>query len=189
MSTEVSKNLVNDEARRFGYAIVVRRTMMEMKRRELAERADLSYPYVSEIEKGTKEPSAKSLRQLAEALGFASTAELLAWTEQQHPPTEALVDSEEADAAVTGTTASSRVALFSAPSVTRGASPDPDAWSVARRDLGSMERLGLSRPAEDAIDALVVRMIGQLRDEMRLELSRIVAAEVARQVEQERLRR
>jgi hypothetical protein len=32
-------------------------------------------------------------------------------------------------------------------------------------------------------------MIGQLREEIRLELARIVAAEVARQIEQERLRR
>jgi transcriptional regulator with XRE-family HTH domain len=191
MSTEVSKNLVNDEARRFGYAIVVRRTMMEMKRRELAERADLSYPYVSEIEKGTKEPSAKSLRQLAEALGFASTAELLAWTEQQHPPTEALVDSDEPPAAVTNTLSSSRLALSSQPPAIKKSPPDrnPNSWSLVRNDLVRMERMGLSRPTEDAIDALVVRMMGQLRDEMRLELSRIVAAEVARQVEQERLRR
>jgi transcriptional regulator with XRE-family HTH domain len=163
--------------------------MMEMKRRELAERAELSYPYVSEIEKGTKEPSAKSLRQLAEALGFASTADLLAWTEQQHPPTEALADADEPPAVVAGTTASSRAALFSAPSATRGAAPDYDFWSTARPDLGSSERLGLSRSTEDAIDALVVRMIGQLREEIRLELARIVAAEVARQIEQERLRR
>ena len=39
-------------AERFGYAVVLRRTQLQMKRKDLAERAELSYPYVSEIEKG-----------------------------------------------------------------------------------------------------------------------------------------
>jgi len=52
-----------------------------MKRKDLAERSGLSYPYVSELEKGTKEPSARALRQLAEALELSST-ELLALSER-----------------------------------------------------------------------------------------------------------
>ena len=159
--------------------------MMKMKRRELAERADLSYPYVSEIEKGTKEPSAKSLRQLAEALGFGSTAELLAWTEQQHSLTEALSDSDEASAMAADVPQSPHLQ----PLKPRSTTGDLDTWSVMRIDLASGDRFGLSRLAEDAIDAVVMRTIGQLREELRLELTRIVAAEVARQIEQERLRR
>ncbi len=54
-----------------GKAIALRRTELNLKRREFAERAHLSYPYISEIENGVKEPSAKALRQIAEALGWS----------------------------------------------------------------------------------------------------------------------
>lgn len=47
-----------------------------MKRPELAKRAELSYPYVSEIENGLKTPSTKALRQLAAALD-CSPADLI----------------------------------------------------------------------------------------------------------------
>ncbi|WP_406059385.1 helix-turn-helix domain-containing protein [Micromonospora sp. NBC_00860] len=59
-----------------GRAIQVRRAELGLKRKELAERALLSYPYLSELETGTKAPSAKALRQLADALEL-SQAELL----------------------------------------------------------------------------------------------------------------
>ncbi|WP_146766441.1 helix-turn-helix domain-containing protein [Micromonospora saelicesensis] len=59
-----------------GRAIQVRRAELGLKRKELAERALLSYPYLSELETGTKTPSAKALRQLADALEL-SQAELL----------------------------------------------------------------------------------------------------------------
>lgn len=51
-----------------GRAIQLRRVELGLKRRDLALRSELSYPYISEIENGQKEPSAKALRQLAEAL-------------------------------------------------------------------------------------------------------------------------
>lgn len=60
-----------------GRAIQVRRAELGLKRKDLAVRALLSYPYLSELENGTKTPSAKALRQLAEALEL-SQAELLA---------------------------------------------------------------------------------------------------------------
>ncbi|WP_319462721.1 helix-turn-helix transcriptional regulator [Micromonospora sp. RTP1Z1] len=59
-----------------GRAIQVRRAELGLKRKEVAERSLLSYPYLSELENGTKTPSAKALRQLAEALEL-SQAELL----------------------------------------------------------------------------------------------------------------
>jgi transcriptional regulator with XRE-family HTH domain len=49
-----------------------------MKRRELAERSELSYPYISEIENGVKDPSAKALRRIADALEISSPTELIA---------------------------------------------------------------------------------------------------------------
>lgn len=53
-----------------GRAVALRRTALGMKRKDLAEAAELSYPYISEIENGAKEPSAKALRRIADALGL-----------------------------------------------------------------------------------------------------------------------
>lgn len=45
-----------------------RRTELGLSRRELAERAELSYPYLSQIETGNREPSLRTLQKLASAL-------------------------------------------------------------------------------------------------------------------------
>lgn len=63
-----------------GRAIQVRRAELGLKRKDLAQQASLSYPYLSEIENGSKAPSAKALAQLAEALQL-SPADLLAFAE------------------------------------------------------------------------------------------------------------
>ncbi len=187
MSTPAAKYPASDAARRFGYAVVLRRTMLEMKRRDLAERAELSYPYVSEIEKGTKEPSAKSLRQLAEALGFNSTAELLAWTEQQQPPSghEPSLESapSEAEPVMLATgRPEPRWPRSTGSSPARG-------WQVNQVSLRDVGGSDLSPSAERAVAALVDRVMGRIHDELHTEIARIVSAEVARQLEQERLRR
>jgi len=62
---------MDDDAREgsaLGRAMRVRRAELDLKRGDLAKRAELSYPYISEIENGVKEPSAKALRRIAEAL-------------------------------------------------------------------------------------------------------------------------
>ncbi len=51
-----------------GRAIQVRRAELGLKRKDLARSAALSYPYLSELETGSKAPSARALGQLAEAL-------------------------------------------------------------------------------------------------------------------------
>lgn len=58
-----------------GRAVASRRAALGLKRKDLAQRARLSYPYISEIENGVKEPSAKALRQIADGLDL-SVAEL-----------------------------------------------------------------------------------------------------------------
>ena len=64
----------SDYAERFaaalGRTIKVRRTDLGIKRRELAERAKISYSYLTEIENGNKPPSPTVLGPLAEALGL-----------------------------------------------------------------------------------------------------------------------
>jgi transcriptional regulator with XRE-family HTH domain len=53
-----------------GRAIKVERVARGMDRRVLAERAGISYPYLSEIENGGKRPSSSSLLSIADALGL-----------------------------------------------------------------------------------------------------------------------
>jgi transcriptional regulator with XRE-family HTH domain len=69
------------DAERLGRAIQLRRVELGLKRPQLAKRAELSYPYLSEIENGMKNPSTKALRQLAAALEL-SPAELIALAEK-----------------------------------------------------------------------------------------------------------
>src|SRR5947209_16525251 len=53
-----------------GRAIRVTRTEQGLERKELARLAGLSYPYLSEIEKGKKRASTEALLPIARALGL-----------------------------------------------------------------------------------------------------------------------
>jgi transcriptional regulator with XRE-family HTH domain len=55
-------------AEALGRVITTRRTALGGKRKELCAAAGISYPYLSEIEKGNKEPAPNILRRLAWAL-------------------------------------------------------------------------------------------------------------------------
>jgi transcriptional regulator with XRE-family HTH domain len=59
-----------------GRAIKVARTQLDLERKDLAERANVSYAYLSDIETGRGRPGSRSLLAIAEALG-RSAAELL----------------------------------------------------------------------------------------------------------------
>ena len=63
-----------------GRAIKVARTEQGLSRKELAQRAEVSYPYVADIESGRGRPSSTALLQIAKALGMAPS-ELLARAE------------------------------------------------------------------------------------------------------------
>jgi len=67
-------------AKALARAIRVLRAELGMSRKELAERADLSYSYLSELENAAKQPSSRALRAVAQALGLEAT-ELLAAAE------------------------------------------------------------------------------------------------------------
>lgn len=58
--------------RSFGRVVVEFRNRRGMTRSQLAERAELSYPYVSQIETGLRKPSRKAAAKLAEALGVSA---------------------------------------------------------------------------------------------------------------------
>jgi transcriptional regulator with XRE-family HTH domain len=64
-----------------GRAIKVTRTEQGIERKELARLSGLSYPYLSEIEKGKKRASTEALLPIARALGLRQS-ELLERAEQ-----------------------------------------------------------------------------------------------------------
>ena len=66
---------------RFGRALKVIRAQRGIQRKELAERAGLSYAYVSEIETGKKPPSSRALVALSDALGLRPH-ELMAFADE-----------------------------------------------------------------------------------------------------------
>ena len=65
---------VEPDAEALGRALVARRAELEISRPDLARSANLSYPYVYEIERGRKYPSANALESLAAVLELTPTA-------------------------------------------------------------------------------------------------------------------
>jgi len=59
-----------DFYRALGRAIKVTRAEQGLERKELSRLSGVSYPYLSEIEKGKKRPSTEAVRALASALGL-----------------------------------------------------------------------------------------------------------------------
>ena len=57
-------------AEALGHEIKVMRTDLGIERREFAERAGISYSYITEIENGNKPPSSSVLEDIASALGM-----------------------------------------------------------------------------------------------------------------------
>lgn len=72
-----------------GRAIQTTRTGRGMSRRELAERAGISYPYLSEIENGKKRASSAALIEIAAVLGMRPH-HLLEMAESIGPPADAV---------------------------------------------------------------------------------------------------
>ena len=139
-----------------GRAVHIRRAELGLKRRELAQRALLSYPYVSEIENGSKSPSGKALRQLADALEL-TPSDLLARADL------ALSSWEE------------RASIEGRPSSSAGASGWP-----GRPSAGLQEPLG--RLTQELIGAMVR---AELTAWVRGELPDLVRDEVRRVLEEE----
>jgi transcriptional regulator with XRE-family HTH domain len=78
-----------------GRAIAAARSEKGMKRRELANAARVSYPYLSELENGSKQGSTQKIGQIAEALGMTPSqllarAESLALAESSGPEPDAV---------------------------------------------------------------------------------------------------
>lgn len=93
-----------------GRAIKVLRTERGLNRRELAEDSEVSYPYLSEIENGRKNPSSRALLAISEALGVRphevlETAEHIAggsWSGSSSQTANAGTDPDERARSVVG---------------------------------------------------------------------------------------
>jgi transcriptional regulator with XRE-family HTH domain len=154
-----------------GRAIQVRRAELGLKRKDLARHASLSYPYLSELENGSKAPSAKALAQLADALHL-SPADLLALAEAMAPPAPSARDVR--------------------PSSTDTSSPVPDRWKRLTAVVDA-SRGASARPAVSVADNAILDRIAELvavtvRAELnawaRNELTAVVREELSRLVEQ-----
>ena len=77
--------------RELGRFLESRRRELGLSRRDVAERSDLSYPYVSQLETGDREPALKAMRALAPVLEIRveDLAALVAggeWSADSTPP-------------------------------------------------------------------------------------------------------
>jgi transcriptional regulator with XRE-family HTH domain len=62
---------VEDLKARLGWAIKAERTALGISQEELAYRAGLHRTYVSDVERGARNPSLESVEKLAQALGLS----------------------------------------------------------------------------------------------------------------------
>lgn len=154
--------------RALGRTIHVLRTDQGLERKELAERAGISYSYLAAIENGKKPPSSKVLFAIAEALGL-HTHELMGAAETRR---ERHIDHPRAHSA----------RWFHAPAgavpqpAGSGSEPEPDALMAEPADL-PMQRSVPRSPSGYLME--LERISGDLDDqdrEMLLQLARRLAA-------------
>jgi transcriptional regulator with XRE-family HTH domain len=137
---------------RFGRAVAAVRAELGMKRKELAERAGLSYPYIAEIENGSKSPSQRALANVADALGMTAS-ELMERAEQLPSSLDARSTREDLVDAV---------AFAVAPS-SRLDADDLETTLVVAAVTRSLDEL-ISRWARTELPALVARELSRLRE-------------------------
>jgi len=166
----------NDVPPGLGRAIQVRRAELGLGRRELAESARLSYPYLSEVENGKKAPSAKAMWRLARALELG-VAELVERAELTAPADEAN-DSGEA----WGSAHLAPLATLTGPTSSFGAR----AWAQtsSRRDHRGVSPYDAARAEAELLERIAEVVAVTVRAELsvwtRKELPKLMRREVAR---------
>jgi transcriptional regulator with XRE-family HTH domain len=146
-----------DDQRMFlGRAVAALRVERGLKRRELAESAHVSYPYLSEIENGAKAPSSQTMAKLARSLQV-SPADL--WTRAEEIARQDSGAPDEARArhvrpAPPGPAASGAMV---ASGESRTFFRSPDGW----------RRRPAMADSRDAEDAIVARLVTSVRAEIQ----------------------
>lgn len=90
-----SEQHFSEQRRIFGEFIRSQRKLAQLSLRDLAARADISNPYLSQIERGLHEPSLRILRALANGLNV-SVNSLLSRLGEEHSPMGAAISVEDA---------------------------------------------------------------------------------------------
>jgi transcriptional regulator with XRE-family HTH domain len=92
----------DDERSEIGAFIRQQRERADLSLRRLADRAGISNPYLSQIERGIRRPSAEILKRLSRALEIsAETLYTRAGLIEEGPPVPTVVEAVEADRALT----------------------------------------------------------------------------------------
>ena len=109
-----------------GATIRRQRQLAQMSLRQLAELAQVSNPYLSQIERGLHEPSVRVVRSIAKALNV-SAEELLGDAgmlddEAAEPPTSSTEDAIRADSSLTDEQKDSLVSVYRAYRTANGTS-------------------------------------------------------------------
>jgi len=161
-----------------GKATELRRTELGMSRKDLAGRAGISYPFLSEIEKGVKQPSSRKLGQLAEALGLRTEdlVELSKRLSSASPESRSIL----MDPVPTGT------ATQAAPAVPQETSDsESPVWATSTRP--DVETDGTSRSGVDdrrALDAEIKEAVNvAVSDTLRIWSRDVLPLLVEREVE------
>jgi len=110
-------DLVREQLEALGGFIRTQRHQAQLSLRELAERANVSNPYLSQIERGLHEPSVRVLKAIAGALGVSPDTLLVraglladdAASRSEPPGTEATI---ERDPALTDDQRASLLAVY-----------------------------------------------------------------------------
>jgi transcriptional regulator with XRE-family HTH domain len=145
-----------------GRAIAVQREHLGLKRKDLAEKAQLSYPYISELENGGKEPSAKALRQIADALDVG-VADLIAMGDQYRAAHErgggqaTLYSYFEVKSPSPSSNRSERATAVAAPVPAATFETPPSASDELRTIIRSVVRDEVKRLVADELPAIVAR--------------------------------
>jgi transcriptional regulator with XRE-family HTH domain len=136
-----------------GDAIRLRREEIGLSRREVAQRAGLSYPYLSELETGKKRGSPDSIRSVAKALGLGQD-ELWARADE-------LAGTAPLDAVADAAPDASFVAP--APPVAQWM-PDPEpVLEPEPRDLAERIAAALEGATVEKAEAALLMALGELR--------------------------
>jgi len=67
----MGKKFKSDIRHRFGFAIKVRREQLDLTQEDLADKAGIHRTYLSDIERGTRNPSLVNIDRLAAALSLS----------------------------------------------------------------------------------------------------------------------
>jgi transcriptional regulator with XRE-family HTH domain len=165
-----------------------------LTRRDLAERAGLSYPYVSQLETGYRGPSPEAMQRLTEVLGVPVEAMVAALAERDTPhprmpkpaqrsaPSPTPADTKRSRWIANPAWAPARAAVF-APPPSGGAISEP----IAERErlVTRAHRAAsapLPRPATDTVVAEIVARLGELPPAQRLAALTEIQNQVVRTV-------